>query len=405
MKLAIFSNAPWAGTGYGTQVAELAPRLKAAGNDVAIIANYGLAGSVLEWNGIPVMPQGYDAWSNDLGGAHANNFVRNDGWAISLYDVWTIKGPLWDDTRIAAWVPVDHDPCPEPVVSFFREGKTERLPIAMSRFGQERLKAAGLPVVHYAPHAINTQLFTPDGPNFRKNLGIPESGVHVTVVNAANKGLPPRKSWGEMLAAWSIFAKRHTDAWLYLHTESMGLAGGVNIPRLLRATGCPIDRVKMVPQYQYRAGIPTEEMPQIYRMGSVLLSPSRGEGFGLAVIESQSCAVPVITSNFTAQPELTDPSSGWLVEGQLEWDEGMASWFSAPRVESIVAALEESYASNGDQARAASARKFAEGYDSAIVFEKHWRPILADLQERLTPPLNRQQRRDTRREALKGGKR
>ena len=70
-----------------------------------------------------------------------------------------------------------------------------------------------------------------------------------------------------------------------------------------------------------------------------------------------------------------------------------------------MAALEASYATNGDQGRAQSARKFAEQYDSARIFESHWLPILADLEQRLTPPLNREQRRDKRREALKGGKR
>ena len=405
MKLAIFSNAPWTGTGYGTQVAELAPRLKAQGHDVAVVANYGLAGSVLDWNGIPVLPQGYDGWSNDIAGAHIRNFVGDNGYGLTLYDVWTIKGPLWDDTKLAAWVPIDHDPCPEPVAQWFREGKHPRIPIAMSKFGKARLEAEGLPLVHYAPHAINTQLFTPEGTNFRRNLGIPESGVHLTIVNAANKGLPPRKSWGELLMAWVAFAQRHDDAWLYLHTESMGLASGVNIHRLLKATKCPLDRVRIVPQYQYRSGIPTEEMPQVYRMGNVLLSPSRGEGFGIPVIEAQACGVPVITNAWTAQPELTDPGSGWQVEGQPEWDEGMASWFSAPRVDSIVAALEASYATNGDQGRAQSARKFAEQYDSATIFSSHWLPILADLEQRLTPPLNREQRRDKRREALKGGKR
>lgn len=398
MRIAWFSNSPWAGTGYSVQTAEVLPRLKAAGHEVASVSNYGLAGAVLDWNGIPVLPMGYDAWSNDIGGAHVANWTQGKGWGVVLYDAWVIKGPLWNDTPLAFWVPVDHDPAPAEVVNTFRQGNAPRVAIAMSRFGEDRLKKAGLTDVLYAPHSVNTNMFTPDGPNFRAKFDIPED-AHLTIVNAANKGIPPRKSWPELFAAWAIFARKHPDAWLYLHTEQMGLAGGVNLPRLMSATGVPTDRVRIVPQYQYRAGIPTEEMPAIYRMGDAVLSPSRGEGFGVPVIEAQACGVPVIVSNWTAQPELV--GAGWTVGGQPEWNEPMGSWFLCPNIGQIVEALEDSYQAKGSAENKAKAREFALGYDTDKVFDEHWRPILANLEERLTPPLNREQRRAQERKALK----
>lgn len=396
MKLAWFSNSPWAGTGYGAQTAEVLPRLKADGHELCVVSNYGLAGAVMDWQGIPVLPMGFEAYSNDLAGAHVANWIKGQGWGICLYDVWTIKGPLWNGVPLAAWVPVDHDPAPAEVANWFRIPGELRLPIAMSKFGKERLESAGLKDVMYAPHSVNTQLYTESGNNFREQLGIPKD-VHLTVINGANKGVPSRKSFPEMLAAWSIFAKDRKDAWLYLHTDQNGLAGGIQLKRLLAAVQAPEDRIRFVPQYQYRSGIPTEEMPAVYRMGDVLLSTSRGEGFGVPVLESLAVGVPAIVSDWTAQPELL--GAGWKVSGQPEWNEGMASWWLCPNIGEIVAALEESYAMKGDTkgsaTMAAQAREFALGYDTDTVYARYWRPILTELESRLPKPaaLNREQRR------------
>lgn len=402
MRIAWFSNAPWAGTGYGAQTAAILPRLRDAGHEVAAVSNYGLQGSPIDWNGIPVLPQGYDAWSNDLAGAHVRNWVQAQGWGIILYDVWTIKGSLWDGQPLAAWVPVDHDPAPAEVASWFSKPGEKRVAIAMSRFGESRLKAAGVKDVLYAPHSVDIDLFTPEGENFRAQLGIPEDAF-VIVANAANKGVPSRKSFPEMLLAFADFAQAHPDAYLYLHTESLGLAGGVNLPRLIAATGAPADRVKFAPQYQYRSGIPSEEIPKVYRMGDVLLMPSRGEGFGVPSIEAQACGVPVICSKWTAQPELV--GGGWLVGGQPEWNEPMGSWFLAPSVPDILEALEQAYQAKADGSIAQlklDARAKAELYAHDRVFREYWLPVLAALQERLAPPLNREQRRKKERGVLKG---
>ena len=92
LRVAISTNAPWVGSGYAVQGAELAPRMKADGHDVSILANYGLAGTVLDWNGISVYPQGIDAYSNDLHPAQMAR-IREETkdrpfLGMVLFDVW-----------------------------------------------------------------------------------------------------------------------------------------------------------------------------------------------------------------------------------------------------------------------------------------------------------------------------
>lgn len=381
MKIAWISNAAWTPTGYGQQTGELAPRLKADGHDVAVMANYGVAGSVLDWQGIPHFPHGLDPFSNDTAPYQAADWTQGNslGWTISLYDVWSFKGPAWDLLNVAAWVPIDHQPITAPVLAWFTERQGRRYAIAMSRFGEDQLLKAGVPRerVFYAPHSINTQVFKPTESDARKQMGIPED-AHLTMINAANKGnVPIRKCWPEMLLAWRTFAEKHPDAYLYLHTEVTGIANGCKIDRFLEAINAPMDRVKIVPQYAYKNGIPQEVLVQLYSAADVFLATSRGEGFGIPVVEAQACGVPVITTAWTAQPELT--GAGWVVDGQPEWDEQQGGWWKVPNVDSIVAALESSYAAKGDTDLQRQAVEFAQGYDTATVYEAHWRPILARL--------------------------
>ena len=80
-----------------------------------------------------------------------------------------------------------------------------------------------------------------------------------------------------------------------------------------------------------------------------------------------------------------------------EWNEYMQSWFLTPSVDEIVAGLEESYRVKGDASETAKmradARSLAEQYDTDKIYASHWRPVLADLESRMKPAENRQQRR------------
>ena len=78
MKVVLHSNAPWAGTGYGTQSQQLTARLQEDGHDPVISAFYGLSGSLLNWEGTTIYPAGYDLYGNDVILAHAQNHFGGD---------------------------------------------------------------------------------------------------------------------------------------------------------------------------------------------------------------------------------------------------------------------------------------------------------------------------------------
>lgn len=410
MRCVVYSNAPWAQTGYGTQVRLLVPRLVSDGHQVAIANNWGLEAGVIEWMpGVPILPKGSDIYSADILPAHYHAWCRREGgWLITLYDVWPLKTEAIEGIipNILSWVPVDHQPVPPETLGWFT--KTGALPLAMSEFGQRELTASGLDGVRYIPHAIDTNVFRPgvttleDGRTPREAWGFPEDAF-VVVINAANKGQwPPRKAWHENLMALSMVMAAHDDVYAYVHTESAGIAQGLDLKGMVRAIGIPEGRLRFAERYQYMIGqIMDADLAAMYCTADVLLATSMGEGFGIPVVESMSCSTPAIVSNFSAQPEIVG-DTGWIVEGQPWWDESHApSWYFLPGIASIADALEAAYQQRGDQERRARARaRVLERYDVDRVYAEQWRPLLAELETLtkpvLPPPANRAERRQAK---------
>lgn len=380
------SNAPWSATGYGTQIKQLTTRLHRDGHKVAIAANYGLEATQTEWEGIPVLPKGYDGYSNDIVAAYAKDWARQNPdlqpVVFTLYDVWVFgQHPSWEKLGIpvVSWVPIDHTPVPPKVAAWC--ARPSVTPVAMSHFGGQMLAQAGIDH-HVIPHGIDTNVYKPTDATQdargtwvtgRQLMKVP-TDVHVTSIVNANKGTSPvRKAFAEQLLAWSIFAKDRPDAWLYLHTEIGGGMGGIPFAPLLAAVGAPMDRVATVNQYQYRLGIPDDAMAAIYTGTDVLLAPTLGEGFGLTVAEAAACETRAIVQNFSAQPELV--ADGWKVSGQPLWDPAQDAWFSIPNVEEIVHALVESYALGPRDRSPASREHIIEHYDADTLYREDWRPF------------------------------
>ena len=79
-------------------------------------------------------------------------------------------------------------------------------------------------------------------------------------------------------------------------------------------------RVLLPSQYKYWTGTyDDEELAKLYNAFDVLLEPSMAEGFGLPIVEAQSCGTPVVTLNNTSMPEIT--FAGKCLEPvQRTWD-------------------------------------------------------------------------------------
>jgi glycosyltransferase involved in cell wall biosynthesis len=379
-KLLWHSNAPHAGTGYAQQTALFAESI-AGDYDLGISAFYGVEGSPIRYRDVPVYPALANTHGNETIREHAKIHFGGelrDGMVVTLMDVWVLDPAVWRELNVASWVPIDHEPLPPPIADYFR--RSTAVPIAMSRFGEQQLKDAGLSPL-YCPHAIDTSIYRPlDQAESRRDTQIPEHAFVVGMV-AANKGRSPsRKCFYESLSAFKMLLDQVPSAMLYLHTELSGLFDGVNLPELIDFLRIPREAVLFCDQYRaVHYPFPAETMAKLYSSFDVLLSPSMGEGFGIPTVEAQAAGVPVIVSDFSAQPELC--GAGWKVSGRRTYTALKAEQF-IPDVTDIADALTQAYAMRGNKSLRSEARKFALAYDLDRVYDEFMRPALLDASER-----------------------
>ena len=365
-----FSNSPAAPTGYGTQTAQVVRRLKRRGHDVAVHGNFGHYLGMGKWHGVPVYPAGYDNFSQDNIWGNWLDFQRQaEGPAImvTLCDVWVLTNPqLAEVERILSWVPIDHAGVVPAVAKWLQRDNVT--PIAMSKHGKAACDRAGIESV-YIPHALEKH-WQPSPVQYD-----PWPGRFVVTIPNANKGtLPARKAWGENLMAFSIFAQRHPEALLYMHTEARP-QHGIDLMLLAQSLGLTQEQLQFVNQYDHRMGVDDATMASIYTRTDVLLSATAGEGFGLPVLEAQACGTRVIVSNFSAQPELV--GDGWVVDVQPQWNPTQGGWFCTPLVESIVEGLEQAFARwQAEGSHSQEAVDFARQYDADRVFTDRWEGLV-----------------------------
>jgi glycosyltransferase involved in cell wall biosynthesis len=382
--VSVFSNSPGQPTGYGIAAEALVERLKRDGADVCAISNYGNEGIKTQfktkYGDVPVYPRGHDVYSNDAATLSHKHWralnQKQPDLLITLYDVWVFQGKGWDDLNVASWTPIDHSPLPPAVAKY--SVKENVTPIAMSQFGQKELKAKGIESL-YIPHSVDTKIFNRKdkiaNQSIADYMGFGNDRF-VVGMNAANKsgGIIHRKAFGENLMAFSIFAKKHPDAMLYIHADPVS-PHGWNLMALGELLGIPKDNMAFVDPVSYRFGISQEDLAGIYSSMDVLLATSYGEGFGVPTIEAQACGVPVIVSDFAASSELV--GDGWLVGGQPLYDNSQGAFFNIPSVPLIVQALEQAY--ERGKGRSDKAIEFAQQFDHDSVWDMYWRPALKTL--------------------------
>jgi glycosyltransferase involved in cell wall biosynthesis len=390
MRILWVSNAPWAATGYANQTRLFAPRIQAQlGHEVGILAFWGLEGAALHIGDgaggeIPIFPRGFHLTGQDVVGIVSERWKADV--TISLMDAWVCHPEMYGPrVRWAPWFPIDHEPVQRVVVEPVRKAFR---PITMSRFGAAQAEQAGIEAA-YVPHGVETSVFCPgDKAAARERAGLPQDRWIVGMV-AANKGQPSRKALPQHLEAFAAFHRAHPDSLLYLHTLAArhGEHQGVNIPELCEMLGIA-EAVRLPDHHRYMLGYPDEAMVDLYRSFDVFMNVSAGEGFGIPILEAQACGVPVIVGDWTAMAELC--FAGWAVDraDALRTWTGLGSYQWTPRPEAITECLEHAYGMElgelGEQARAQ-----ALAYDADTVAADYWRPVLDDIEERITVPVGR----------------
>lgn len=405
LRLMYSSNAFWCPSGYGTQGLELLPRLaelevfggepgsERGRDNIGCHFWFGMQGGKRDIEGFQCYPAMHDPYGNDIVGAHVKHFGAN--FLISLIDVWVLKDipKKIHPALFCPWLPIDHDPVPDRVLHSLQGA---HLPITYSKWGRDQLARVGVEN-HYVPHGINPRVFYVMQSEQERVAALKEKitrhkNGHLTLMVSANKGYPDRKSFQVQLRAWAMFAKNKPYAHLHIHTEPLPSLGGLNLPALVRSLGIA-DKVSFPDRYENSMGYEQDRLALLYNCADVLLGASMSEGFGIPLIEAQACGVPVVTTNFSAMPELV--RFGHAVDPQDPFWTPMDSWQAWPDARGIAAALEDLheqwYSNNGSwpmSARLKASSAIHDEFDWDTIVRDQWTPLLnrlADEAPRLSP--------------------
>ncbi len=373
------SNAPWAHSGYSVQTRDLLNRFHDDGWELAIGCFYGLEGSSINYNGITCYPKMGDTYGTDMCIYHAENFKADA--VFTFQDVWPMNRGLLP--RIKNWVPyvpIDHDPVPPVFVDILKNA--HRI-ITFSRFGHDALSKAGLESTLIL-EATDIDIFKPmDKIEMRKALGIPED-IFLFGMVAANKDNPPRKGFQHVLDAFKIFHEKHPKSGIFFQTL-LQQDGGFPIQEYANYLEIP-GAIYFPPPYQMMYQSPHPVIARIVNSFDCLLNPSSSEGFGLPIIEAQSCGVPVIVNNFTSMPELVVPGvTGEICEHEHPRWSPLRAYIANPDVNSLLEKMEIIF-SKGREAMSKDCREhIVKNYDINKRVANEWTTFLENLQKELLP--------------------
>ncbi|MBU0546001.1 glycosyltransferase family 4 protein [Patescibacteria group bacterium] len=120
--------------------------------------------------------------------------------------------------------------------------------------------------------------------------------------------IEPRKNIAGVIKAFEIFQKRYT---LHDSRYTLAIAGAPGwkneeIFRQINESPCK-EKIKFI------GCVKNEEKPALYSGASLFVYPSFYEGFGFPALEAMASGVPVITSNRSSLPEITE-SNATLVD-------------------------------------------------------------------------------------------
>ncbi len=365
MKLIWLSVAPWAPTGYGTVTRQVVKRIQAEGHEVMVACKHFHTGTVV-WEGIPTI-QGMDI---DM----LNRMVDNGevDYIISLLDNHAMEGA---PKNWISYTPFDTHKIPQ---SISRTLDKPLMIIALTKHGQSEIERVGYES-WYAPHGVDTKIYYPDElakEKGREKLGWKDKFIIGTV--GVNYG-DDRKNYHNLLLAFKWFHERHDDARLYMSVNPLHTDKNDTLTQEMLNLDLKDLMQWAEPDSYFLGRVGDGMLANRYRLMDVFCMPTKGEGFGLPLIEAQACGTPVITTGASTGPELC-PNQYLIPVQDHEWEWFNKEWRPNVSAKSILEVLELAYNDPKRKEVGIQGCRDIQSYDWDIVFDTCWKPILKEIE-------------------------
>ncbi len=160
------------------------------------------------------------------------------------------------------------------------------------------LNEASIVVVSEGPDAgFHPRPGDPEVERVRSRYRIPQAARLLLYVG----GISPHKNLQALLRAAAMVRQEESQGW---HVVLVGDYQGDSF------LGCYHELVDLVRALgigecvTFTGFVPDEDLALLYNAAAMLVLPSKGEGFGLPVVEAMACGLPVAASNRNSLPEV-----------------------------------------------------------------------------------------------------
>jgi len=304
MKLSWVSAPPWAATGYGKVTRNFITRIKYP-EEINVVTCGGLStGPFVEWNGIKVYPGlSTDRSKGDIYITNLQQLFTQNGtthWVLHN-DAWAFRntiGQIGPKFPCITYSPVDGGHVSQEEYAALNIAQ-ER--VAMCNYAEREIKRLGLSATNI-PHGVDTKIYKPiDRDKARETCTLPKDEF---VFGFVGTNISKRKGQYEMFEGLKQLWDTGRKFSVVMMTNINGQqSGGYDLYRLADYVGLP-RHVLRFPTNAF--AFSEEEMATWYNAFDVMLLLSRGEGFGIPILEAQACGTPVIGQDFSAMTELIE---------------------------------------------------------------------------------------------------
>lgn len=382
----LHGNATFSQSGYGVELDLMARGFLKDGWGVAQAANFGVQGYPIMHDGLKIYQQMADPYGSDALYYHSKNFGAN--LAISMIDSWTLdanflKRMMDENIRWMPYIPIDQSPVPPTVISNLNLAYKI---LTFSKFGQKELEKMGF-ASKMIYEGVDMKLLKPaDQMKARDNVKLPKDKFIFGMI-AANKENPPRKGFQEALEAFAMFAGKHPDAILFIHTQQIS-PGGFPLQAYAKQLGV-LDRIFFLDQIFSTYYCTRADIAEQLNAMDVLLHPSQTEGFGMTIVEAQSCGKPAVVNNCQSMPELViEGKTGAICDVATKWLSPSMGYWGRADVNSLYDKMEKVYKMVKDNPKQVEKDCIA-NVDANFNFDKilvnDWIPLLERMQDKILP--------------------
>ena len=340
-----YSNSSVATSGYGKQTKYILAGLHSRGYRAELSPNFGGSGQgKYSLDGYYVWPQG-----QGLSEVETIEHYKRQGYdvLVSLYDHWVLQ-TMADLVRRNRAIWVQYTPLD---VTFIGQKLGKILSAAtyivpFCKYGADMLRRAGFENVwrNGICHAVDCDFYKPlnqPKEKMRKWLGFKNESFIISGFKM-NKG--DRTKIQLSLEAIKLFLENNPDVapevGIYLHCAQQS-PQGAELLETIKYLGLE-NKVRFANPYAYFVGYSEEEMARAYNASDLVLNCTSSEGFGVNIIESMACGVPVLATDVMVMTELLKPiTPELLVKTKTEYWTPQATKQFEPDVNDIADKIEK----------------------------------------------------------------